>query len=262
MRIVRLAMATLVLLLVTGAQRVLAQAPLAASTQPANTALVPLPKIENDSYDWYARHAAVLEARDHINPEIVLIGDSITHFWSGEPTASIRNGPEAWKQAFGGRRVLNLGFGWDRTQNVLWRLEHGEFDGLHPHYVILNIGTNNFSTTKNAQTNTPAQVAEAIGIICDRIHAQSPQSRIILMGVFPRGQKADDSYRTKITQLNSLLSAQAKKSGFAFLDLGPQMLQPDGSISRQIMGDFCHPTEKGYAIWAEALKGVIKDQDR
>jgi lysophospholipase L1-like esterase len=241
-----------------GTERGLAQAP-AATTRPANTALVSVPKLENDVYDWYARHAAVLEVKDRINPEIVLIGDSITHFWGGEPAANIRNGPQAWKQAFGDRRVLNLGFGWDRTQNVLWRLEHGELDGLRPRWVILNIRTNNFSTTQNAKANTPAEVAEAIGAICERIQAKSAQSRIILMGVFPRGQKADDPYRAKIARLNGLLSALAKEKGLTFLDLGRQMLQADGSMSREIMGDFCHPTEKGYAIWAEALKGVIKD---
>jgi hypothetical protein len=99
----------------------------------------------------------------------------------------------------------------------------------------------------------------AIGAICERIQAKSAQSRIILMGVFPRGQKADDPYRAKIARLNGLLSALAKEKGLTFLDLGRQMLQADGSMSREIMGDFCHPTEKGYAIWAEALKGVIKD---
>ena len=155
---------------------------------PTNTAIVPVPKLENDSYDWYARHEAVLKIKDQVNPEIVMIGDSITHFWAGPPQARSQNGPRAWKDLFGQRRVLNLGFGWDRTQNVLWRLAHGEFDGLHPRFVVINIGTNNFSGTSHARANTPAEVAEGIRAICTRICTQSPQSRIILMGVFPAGQ--------------------------------------------------------------------------
>ena len=228
-------------------------------TRPANTALIPVPKLENDSYDWNARHAAMLDVQQKIDPEIVLIGDSITHFWAGEPTAKNRNGPAAWKAAFGERRVLNMGFGWDRTQNVLWRLEHGEFDGLHPRYVVINIGTNNLTGTKNARENTPAEIVEGINLICDRVLAKSPKSTIILMGVFPRGQKADNPFRPKIRRINELLAELAKKRNLTFLDIGAKMLQEDGSISKQIMGDATHPSEQGYAIWAEALKGILKD---
>ena len=227
------------------------------ATRPVNTALIPVPKLEEDCYDWYERHAAVLQIKDRIDPEIVLIGDSITHFWSGEPAFRIRNGPQAWEKAFGDRRVLNLGFGWDRTQNVLWRLDHGEFANLKPRFVVLHIGTNNFSATKNARANTPAEVAEGIEAICGRIHAKSPQTRIILMAVFPRGEKPDNPYRAKIAEINTLLAAFAKEHQLAFIDIGPKMLAADGSIPRQIMADFCHPAEKGYAVWAEALVEVM-----
>jgi lysophospholipase L1-like esterase len=184
----------------------------AADSNPpgANTALIPAPKLEDDSYDWYARHDAILKLKDQIKPEIVMIGDSITHFWAGVPESPTQRGPESWRQLFGERPVLNMGFGWDRTQNVLWRLEQGEFDGLHPRYVVLNIGTNNFSTTANAHANTPAQVAEAIGVICSRLKAASPDSHIIVMGVLPRGQMPDDPFRTKIGELNKLLADSAK----------------------------------------------------
>jgi lysophospholipase L1-like esterase len=224
-----------------------------------NNALAPVPKLENDCYDWWARHKEVLKVKDGINPEIVLLGDSITHFWGGEPAGPRKNGPKAWDDAFGTKRVLNLGFGWDRTQNVLWRLDNGEFDGLHPKYVVINIGTNNFSGTRNAHESTPAEVADAIKAICARINAKSPDSKIILMGVFPRGASAKDPFRPKIVALNQLLAEFGKAKGIAFLDLGAKMLEPDGSLSREIMGDAVHPTEKGYAIWAAALKEAMKE---
>jgi lysophospholipase L1-like esterase len=224
-----------------------------------NNAIVPVPKLENDCYDWNARHAAVLKVKDTINPEIVLIGDSITHFWGGEPAGPMKNGPKAWEEAFGKKSVLNMGFGWDRTQNVLWRLENGEFDGLKPKYVVLNIGTNNFSGTKNARESTPAEVAEGIKLICAKIKEKSADTKIILMAVFPRGGKPTDGFRAKITALNELLAAFAKEKGMTFIDLGPKMLEPDGTMSREMMRDFVHPTEKGYAIWAAALKEEIKD---
>ncbi len=233
--------------------------PVVLAESPTNTAIVPVPKLEDDSYDWYARHEAVLKIKDQVNPEIVMIGDSITHFWAGPPEAHIQSGPLAWKELFGQRQVLNLGFGWDRTQNVLWRLDHGEFDGLHPQHVVINIGTNNFSSTSHARANTPAEVAEGIRAICDRIRAKSPESRIIVMGVLPRGAKADDPFRSKILELNRLLADFGKASGIAVLDIGQQFLLPTGELPRDLMDDFCHPTEKGYAIWASALKPLLQD---
>lgn len=226
---------------------------------PVNTAVVPVPKLENDSYDWYARHEAVLKVKDRIDPEIVMIGDSITHFWAGPPEAHIQHGPQAWKGLFGQRRVLNLGFGWDRTQNVLWRLDHGEFDGLHPRYVVINIGTNNFSATSHARANTPAEVAEGIRAICARISAKSPASRIVVMGVLPRGAKAGDPFRSKILELNKRLAEFGKAPGVTFLDIGSRFLLPNGELPRRLMSDFCHPTEEGYAIWASALKPLLQD---
>ena len=225
---------------------------------PTNTAIVPVPKLENDSYAWYARHEAVLKIKDQINPEIVMIGDSITHFWAGPPDTRSQNGPLAWKKLFGQRRVLNLGFGWDRTQNVLWRLAHGEFDGLHPRYVVINIGTNNFSGTSHARANTPAEVAEGIRAICTCIREKSPESRIILMGVFPRGAKPDDPFRAKVIELNKLLAEVSKAPGITVLDIGQQFLLPNGELPRKLMSDFCHPTEDGYAIWASALRPLLQ----
>lgn len=225
-----------------------------------NSALAPVPKLENDSYDWYARHEAILKVKDQIKPDVVMIGDSITHFWGGRIDAKgQQNGPKAWHQLFGNRPVLNLGFGWDRTQNVLWRFDHGEFDGLHPRYVVLNIGTNNFSTTKNFTATTPAQTAEAIRAICIRIRSKSPESRIIVMGVFPRGQKANDPVRCKITELNKLLAELGKTPGITFLDISKQLLDPNGDIPQTLMGDFCHPTEQGYTIWGNALKPYLNN---
>ncbi len=230
-----------------------------AASAPANTAMIPVPKLEKDWYDWYGRHKAALEAAKDFEPEIVLIGDSITHLWGGDrPKDNRQNGPKAWKEIFANRRVLNLGFGWDRTQNVLWRLDQGEFDGIKPKYVVINIGTNNFSGTRNAQENTPSEVAQGIAEICKRVRAKSPESKIILMAVFPRGQKADNPFRPKIAALNLLLCQYAKSHDITFVDIGPKMLEADGTISRETMGDGVHPTEKGYAIWAESLKDLVK----
>jgi lysophospholipase L1-like esterase len=226
-----------------------------------NNAIVPVTWLERDSYNWDERHTQVIEAQKTIDPDIVLIGDSITHFWAGPPISNQPHGPKAWADTFDDHRVLNMGFGWDRTQNVLWRLDHGEMDGTHPKTVVLNIGTNNFSRTRNSRDNSPAEVAEAIAAIIDRVHKKSPPSRIIVMGVFPRGFNANGPYRAKITALNELLARQlAGKPLISFLDISAQLVAEDGSIPRNLMGDGVHPTEAGYAIWGKALlaAGILK----
>lgn len=104
-----------------------------------NSALDPQPNYERDSHDWLHRHADILDAQKKGPYDIVMIGDSITHFWGGEPKAAQANGSKVWEEAFRGLRVLNMGFGWDRTQNVLWRLAHGEFAGLKPKTIVLDM---------------------------------------------------------------------------------------------------------------------------
>ena len=219
-----------------------------------NTAIVPVPRLEVDSYDWYERHRQVLEQQAAIDPQVVLIGDSITHFWGGEPKGNHVNGPNAWKEAFEGIRVLNMGFGWDRTQNVLWRLEQGEFSGLHPKTVVINIGTNNLTGTEHARSNAPEEIVEGVLAIHHRVRVRSPESRIVVMGVFPRGFGSGNAFRAPILKLNQLLAAAlAGESNTTFLDIGAQFLDADGSLPTRLMNDGTHPTDEGYAIWARAL---------
>ncbi|MGB7760339.1 MAG: GDSL-type esterase/lipase family protein [Bryobacteraceae bacterium] len=225
-----------------------------ASLTDVNTAVIAVPRLEMDSYDWYRRHKDVLSAKAGMDPRVVLIGDSITHFWGGLPRAHIANGPQSWESAFGGMPVLNLGFGWDRTQNVLWRLSHGEFDGLHPKTVIINIGTNNLTGTENARANTPYEIVRGILSIRELVRAKSPDSRIIVMGIFPRGFSPASPLRAPIGQVNRLLAqALAAKPNTTFLDIGARFLEPDGTLPARLMSDGTHPAEEGYQLWAKAL---------
>ncbi len=225
---------------------------------PVNTATVPVGKLEKDFYEWQARHEAVMAAKDKIQPEIVFLGDSITHLWAGEPNEPKGNrGVEAMKALCGDRPVLNLGFGWDRTQNVLYRIQLGELDGLKPKAVVIHIGTNNLAGTKNAHENTPEEIAQAIGLIVDRVREKCPAAKIILMAVFPRGESPSNPMRARIAQINQGLAKQADKPNVVLLDITSKLTNADGTISKEVMGDFLHPAAKGYAIWAEALKPVL-----
>ena len=225
-----------------------------ASMTDVNTAMIPVEKLEQDSYDWYARHHAELMLQQQVKPRVVLIGDSITHFWGGSPIGNHENGPAAWQRAFGSLPVLNMGFGWDRTQNVLWRLRQGEFEGLNPQWVILDIGANNLTGTENARANTPAEIVEGIGAICDEVHRRSPQSHIVLMGIFPRGARPDDPLRAPILETNRLLAQHfVGDPTVKFIDIGSRFLAPDGSLPAALMPDGTHPSDAGYRIWADAL---------
>jgi lysophospholipase L1-like esterase len=219
-----------------------------------NTALIPVPRLEMDSYDFYARHHAELEIQKQVKPQVVLIGDSITHDWGGSPIASEVNGPTAWQHAFGNMPVINMGFGWDRTQNVLWRLRQGEFEGLTPKWVVLMIGTNNLTGTENARSNTPEEIVEGIDTIRSEIRRRSPDSRIILMAILPRGPKPESPLRALIQNTNRLLSLRfSKDTSVTYLDIGANFLQPDGSLPQSMMPDGTHPSDAGYQIWADAL---------
>ena len=226
-----------------------------------NTAVIPLGKLERDSYGWEERHEAVMKTKVAIDPEIVLIGDSITHFWGGQPDGGKlgNRGSETWEQLFGQRRVLNLGFGWDRTQNGLKRIALGELDGLKPKVIVLHIGTNNLAQTENCRANTPAEIAAGIGAIIEQVQAKCPGAKIILMGIFPRGEKPEDPKRAVLREINALLAPLGQRPGVTFLDITSHWLAADGSISKAIMPDFLHPNQKGYAVWAEALKAVLPE---
>jgi lysophospholipase L1-like esterase len=214
-----------------------------------NNAVVPVPKLENDGYDWYARHEDLL--RNRRPADVVMIGDSITHFWEE------RNGPQIWKDLFRDRTVRNLGYGWDRTQNVLWRLDQGELDRVHPKRVVVLIGTNNITGTKNCRANTAPEIVEGVRAVLQRVRAKAPQAGITLMALLPRWGAADPR-RALIAEVNRGLELLATEAKADFLDLGPRFVDEKGEIPRSLMGDGTHPTAAGYAIWAEALRPAVE----
>ncbi len=240
---------------VTDARGHITSTPYAEIGASENSACIPKGKLEQDFYDWDARHAAVLSAKEKLHPDIVMIGDSITRLWGGEPAEPKGNrGAKAWAALFGDRRVLNMGFGWDRTQNVLWRMGHGELDGLKPKLIVIHIGTNNLAGTKNARANTPAEIAEGIQAVTRQAKAHCPEAKLVLMAVMPRGENPSDPSRASIDAINALLPEVAKTAGAVLLDLKARLIESDGRISRETMPDFLHPAEKGYHVWAEALR--------
>lgn len=203
------------------------------------------------SYDWVKRHESIIEAMRTRRPELVFLGDSITHFWGGEPADARARGAAVWDKFFGARKAINIGYGWDRTENVLWRLRHGEIDGIAPKVVVVMIGTN------NAGINTAEEIAAGISTICEELYLRLPGTRILLLGIFPRGAKPD-AMRSKLEAINALIAGLDGKRNVTYLDAGHVFLESDESISKEIMNDYLHPTEAGYARWAAAMEPTLK----
>ena len=210
---------------------------------------VPVPKIEQDCYDWYARHAAKTAWVRANRAAAVFIGDSLTHFWEGDP-ADHDYGEGLWREAFAGQPVLNLGYGYDRTQNVLWRLENGELAGQSPKLVVLNIGTNQFSVTANYDGDTPETAAAGIAAVAEKLHRMCPDAHLVLMALFPRGGKTP-----LIAGTNALLREKAAAWDFADLvDLTHTLGDENGEpVLRFYRPDLCHLARPGYEVWLRAV---------
>ena len=176
------------------------------------------------------------------NPELVFIGDSITARWPAE----------LLQEKFGAFRPVNLGMGGDGIQNVLWRLQNGVLDKIHPKVIVLLIGTNNITIGM-----TPDQIAEGIAALIKAIQEKAPASKILLLGILPRGESIQEANNEKIRQTNAKLALLADNKRIFYLDVGDKLVEPDGSISREIMPDKLHVAEPGYTRWMDAMKPTL-----
>lgn len=227
-----------------------------------NTALFPVAKLQQDGYQWFDRHRKVMAEKDAIDPEIVFVGDSITHFWAGVVSVGRADDPDTtarWKKAFGKWRTLNLGYGWDRTGNVFKRLDMGEMDGLSPKLIVVHVGGNNFTTTSNYRGNTPEEVAAADVALVKRLHAKCPGAHVAVMAIFPFGEKPGPGHRTQHPIANEILAREMAKLDYvSYFDITSKQLLPDGTYPKALAGDFCHPTDAGYDVWAAALAPALE----
>lgn len=231
-------------------------------------------------------HAGTTNKHEKINArakegdvDLLFIGDSITEGWAS-------SGKKVWEKYYGNRKAMNAGVGGDRTQHVLWRLDNGNVDGIHPKLTVIMIGTNN----SNGNDNTAEEIADGIKAIVKEVREKLPESKILLLAIFPRGASTDEQfekivtkngrqevdpselpgkiarakeYATKQRQKNAeasrLASQVADNNMIFYMDIGDKFLTPEGVLTQEIMPDYLHPNAKGYEIWAETIEPKVAE---
>lgn len=205
---------------------------------------------QRDSYDWADRHAAVLARNRAVKPDVVILGDSITHFWGGEPRGPAVD-PASWATLFEGLTVTNLGFGFDYADNAYHRVLHGELDGIAPRVILVNIGTNNLGHRHDTAEATAANVAALVRLIAQK----QPRAKILVLGVYPRRNPA---LLEPIRETNRRLAALADNRRVFYADPGNVLAGADGCADPKAMRDDVHPNAAGYRRLAEAIRPALR----
>ena len=218
---------------------------------------------------WDRRHAAKLKeiAAGPKEYDFVFVGDSITHSWEGwsdpldleavdkaygQGMLKFRNGPgrKVWDEMKQEFRLLNLGCAGDTTQNVLWRMGHGELDGYKTRGVALMIGTNN---------DEPAEeIAEGIKAVVRKILERQPAAKVVLMPIFPAENSPSAPRRIRNARASELAKSIADGERVIWLDFNSVFLEKDGTLSVEMMPDYLHPLEHGYRLWRAAIEPVMR----
>jgi lysophospholipase L1-like esterase len=210
------------------------------------SATTPMPAKTNGEKWWRGNFDRILSDIKKMEGQIDLafIGDSITARWGSG---------DSFKKHWGAYRAVNMGIGGDRTQNVLWRNENGQLDGYKARVFVVLIGTNNCW----GKSTDPADVAAGVKAILAQIQTKQPQAKILLLSILPCGEKPNPGRETR-NAVNDLIS---KFAGGAvhYMDISGKFLEPDKSISKEVMHDSLHLAPKGFDIWAEAIGDKVKE---
>jgi lysophospholipase L1-like esterase len=212
---------------------------------PVNSAIAPEPR----PGAWVKQHEGFLEEAGKGNVGVLFLGDSITQGWKGA-------GKDVWARHYAPRKAANFGIGGDRTQHVLWRLDNGEVAPIKPKVVVLMIGTNNLGT------NNDDQIVEGINTVVARLRSKLPESKVLLLAVFPRGANRSPAQPSaapepRIAKINERIAKLDDGKMIKYLDIGAGFLDANGQVPREIMPDFLHLSRKGYQLWADAIEPTL-----
>jgi N-acetylglucosamine-6-sulfatase len=213
-----------------------------------NSAVVPRPRF---SEDWwmtrFKEKQAIIGDTEKSDSDIVFIGDSITQGWEDA-------GRRIWTDHYQELGSINLGFSGDRTEHVIWRLYNGDLSPIEPRVAVVMIGTNNTGHRMQDANET----AMGIQRITEVLGHRWPDTEILLLNLFPRGEEPGDPERELNREIGSRIKGLGDQNGITFLDIGQVFLEPDGTINRDIMPDFLHLSPHGYHLWADAMSETLE----
>ena len=188
-------------------------------------------------------HEAFVAVAKKGEAQVVFLGDSITAGWNGQKAL--------FEKEYGQYKAANFGIGGDQVQHVLWRVENGEFEGIKPKAVVLMIGTNNVGNP----AHTPELIANGIKNIIAAIHQRSPNTKVLLLAIFPRGAtEANNPGRAKNKAVNALIAKFDDGQKVRYLDIGAKFLTADGTLEKSVMPDLLHLNAVSYQIEADAIR--------
>ncbi len=228
---------------------VLAQPPAAPATHHDPS----VAQAKKDDGQFVKRHDSFLERAKSGPIGLLFLGDSITDNWS--------KAPEIWNKYYGQYEPANFGIGGDTTQNVIWRIDQGELDGIHPRVVVLMIGTN------NTGTDSASAIFAADRKIVQLIREKIPGTKVLVLAIFPRGARKNrdgtidpgTKRMEAIREVNRSLATLDDGKNVRFLDIGAGFLDANGKIPDAIMPDQLHPSVAGYQIWADAMQPLLQE---
>ncbi len=200
--------------------------------------------------DYEARRSAMLAHKSRLDASLVFLGDSITEGWRDA-------GEGVWQRVWQPLNALCLGLGGDQTQNLLWRLDQGELQGLAPRVIVVLIGVNNLWWGGW----TPRQTAQGIQAVVSQVQRLLPQTQVMVHGILPASRSRTDDLRQRIGQCNALVRQgveTARDPKVHWLDLGDVFVTGDGAIDAKVMHDYLHLSPLGYEAWAHGLKPLVE----
>jgi lysophospholipase L1-like esterase len=236
--------------LVAAAALSLATADLAAQPAPFATT-VPVPRSDENSG---LAHAELVRKAGSGVIDVYFIGDSITRRWGALDYPELLAN---FTKNFFGWNAANFGWGGDRTQNMLWRLDNGELPRAAPKVFVVQAGTNNLADFASAEQRVEA-IAAGIVAIVERCRRHAPESLVVLTGVFPRRDRPE--LNESIVAINAKLAAFADRQRVRYLDLNDRLVDARGHLSEEMSEDGLHLSLAAYQVWADALKPIFVER--